>query len=303
MISHVPVFLIIGAMRAGTTTLYRDLRGHPSIFLPEDKEPNVLREAMPIETYRSRYHRLFHGAKPDQICGEASTTYTKLPDFPGVPPRARLSAGSDLKIIYLVRNPIHRIISQHHYETGMRQVNDRLEVAVRSHPRYINYSRYAMQILPWIEEFGPANVMVIPFEHYISSRETTIRRLCSFLGIDPSKTIIAPEQKFNAASRLPVNTPTWRHFVFHRSWYRYHVKPLLPRRFRETAARLILPRAPERPEPLSKASASWLRNILGEDVDELRKLFPSIAFPWPEFVSPPNPGRPLIEGWSPNPEH
>ena len=40
--SHLPDFLIIGAMKAGTTTLYRDLELHPQIFLPQEKEPETL---------------------------------------------------------------------------------------------------------------------------------------------------------------------------------------------------------------------------------------------------------------------
>lgn len=84
-----PDFLIIGAMKAGTTTLYRDLVDHPNIFLPEQKEPNTLvMYGSDMRRIIDDYASLFARSPQDAICGEASTAYTKRPDNEGVAARA-----------------------------------------------------------------------------------------------------------------------------------------------------------------------------------------------------------------------
>ena len=86
---QIPDFLIVGAMKAGTTTLYRDLSGHPGIYLPEEKEPETLvrfgnDEAAILRDYKSLLGRSPKGA----LTGEASTVYTKRPLHEGVAERA-----------------------------------------------------------------------------------------------------------------------------------------------------------------------------------------------------------------------
>src|SRR5262245_34426917 len=85
-----PDFLIVGAMKAGTTSLHRDLNLHPQIFLPEEKEPEGLCHDRVLSARgRRRYARLFRPSRAGQMRGEASTAYTKLPEWQGVPARAR----------------------------------------------------------------------------------------------------------------------------------------------------------------------------------------------------------------------
>ncbi len=120
---RLPDFLIIGAQKAGTTTLYRDLLANPAIFLPIDKEPgNLCEDDLLTDTGRSAYARHFANASTDQLCGEATTSHTKRPDVLGVPARARRLLGDKLKVIYLVREPISRIISHHHHELTSSEV-------------------------------------------------------------------------------------------------------------------------------------------------------------------------------------
>ena len=84
-----PDFLIIGAMKAGTTTLYRDLMTNPAIFFPSEKEKShLLRDEVLTEAGRRDYEKLFRRARPGQVLGIAPTRYTNLPDCPGVPGRA-----------------------------------------------------------------------------------------------------------------------------------------------------------------------------------------------------------------------
>ena len=99
-------------MKAGTTTLYRDLYDHPEVFLPEEKEPDSLAYDDVLTTEGTRTYRgMFAGANDGQLIGEASTSYSKAPFFGDVPSRALRLCGSDLKIIYVVREPFERMVS------------------------------------------------------------------------------------------------------------------------------------------------------------------------------------------------
>jgi hypothetical protein len=101
-----PTFIVIGAMKAGTTSLYHYLREHPQIFMPKAKELDFFA----VETTWRRgidwYAEQFAGAGGDEIArGEASTAYSKYPHYPNVPERiARAIPGCQL--IYVVRLPL-----------------------------------------------------------------------------------------------------------------------------------------------------------------------------------------------------
>ena len=85
---------------------------------------------------------------------DASTAYSKRPDFEGVPERAVAVLPAGFKVIYMVRHPIERIVSQHHHAHFAGEVGASIDDAVRQHDRFIHYSRYAYQLEPWLEAVG-----------------------------------------------------------------------------------------------------------------------------------------------------
>jgi hypothetical protein len=275
-----PRFLIIGAMRAGTTSLYRDLEAHPGIFLPQQKEPNNLcDDAVLTPSGRARYARLFRPAGPGQICGEASTAYSKLPDFPGVPSRARQALGADLKLVYIVREPLARIRSQHHHETAIGKVRGPLAELARRDPRFAAYSSYARQLGAWLEAFPAEQVFVLRFEDYVAHRRDRIRELCAFLGADPDRLPDLADTAHNKAANRPTASPFWRRHVLERDWYAHHLKPRMPRRLRQMAARLLVPRAAPRADEFSPESLAHLVAELQEEMGRFERLFATV---WPE---------------------
>lgn len=228
-------------MKAGTTSLFRDLVTHPRIYLPEEKEPETLvkfggdtRSA--INDYRS----LFSHAQPNQCKGEASTAYAKRPDYEGVADAAFQICGPSLKIIYLTRDPIDRIISQYRHEFGLGEVEEHIDAVVLKYPRYINYSRYEWQLAPWRAAFGSEQVMEISFEAYIADRQRTVREVCSFVGADPDQLPdIHMRQSFNANDGKQVPRGIWKWVVGSRQYQR-NIKPLIPHSMRQSLARRVL---------------------------------------------------------------
>ncbi len=267
---RLPDFLIIGAQKAGTTTLYRDLLKNPAIFLPTDKEPgNLSEDGVLTDAGRSAYARHFANASTDQLCGEATTSYTKRPVIPGVPARARHLLGNTLKVIYLVREPIARIISHHHHELTSGQLSCGIDEAIRTDPRFVNYSRYAMQITPWREALGPEQVLIVHFETYVENRLETIASVCRFLGIESRGDVVHPRAVYNKSETNPVPPSGLLKVAQHSRWYQSLVRPLLSASARYKLRSALLPKAPPRPDPPNLETIRSLVNQLREDVEEL----------------------------------
>ena len=109
---RLPDFFIVGAPKCGTTALASYLRAHPRVFLSPVKEPNYFCLDAPglrVIDRPDTYGRLFASARPDQLCGEASTAYLFSSD--AVP--AILDANPAARIIVLVRDPLEMVVSHH----------------------------------------------------------------------------------------------------------------------------------------------------------------------------------------------
>ena len=182
---RLPTFLVIGAMKAGTTSLYHYLRDHPQVFMPDTKEVNFFN---PLRNWRRGvgwYEACFHDAPAGTIAvGEASTSYTKYPWIEGVPERIATVLG-DVRLIYVVRHPIERMRSQylHHVVTG--QERRTIERAFVEEPMYLHISRYAFQLERYAPTVPEARIMVIDSRALRDDRVATLRRVFGFLGVDP----------------------------------------------------------------------------------------------------------------------
>jgi hypothetical protein len=266
---RLPDFLIIGAQKAGTTSLYFDLLKNPAVFMPSDKEPgDLLDDDVYAPPGRAAYAKRFKRARPEQVCGEATTGYTKLPDYAGVADRARRVLGADLKVIYIVREPIARIRSQHHHERFGDRISCGIDEAVRRYSRFVDYSRYTMQITPWIETFGRDQVFILQFESYIADRPTSVDAVSRFLGIDPAGDQVETDVVHNASSGKPVREGPFE-IVRNTGIYRNLLRPLLSARARDSLRRFLLPSAPDRAET---PSAETVRHIVDELTDDVRQL-------------------------------
>ena len=179
-----PNFVVIGAMKSGTSSLYEYLQAHPRIFMPEIKEPDYFATAESFDRRGGWYEALFRDANGARAVGEASTSYTKFPDVIGVPERMA-KALPDVRLIYVVRDPIERIRSQYLHELLMSEQREPLEAALSTHARYVNYSRYWMQIQRFLEWFPADRLLVIKSESLRDERRATLASICRFLGVDP----------------------------------------------------------------------------------------------------------------------
>lgn len=206
-----PDFLIVGAARSGTTTLFSLLARHPRVFTPREKEPMFLsvygRGWVPIDIRTGKpaafvvddldaYLRLFRSARDGQLIGEASTWYLYFHQETIRNIRALYGENArDLKIIILLRNPVETAWS--HYQLKRRNgeedlpferaldpdtVRERLEKHYAPSFDYIGFGRYFQQVKSYLGDFP--HVRALLFEDLIKDLARAEKETCGFLGLE-----------------------------------------------------------------------------------------------------------------------
>ena len=179
--SRLPSFVIIGAMKSATSTLYDQLLLQPGIFLPALKEPNFFSDDQQYSRGLDWYQSLFADAKPTDLLGEASTHYTKLPTYPQTIPRLRSNLDRP-RLIYVMRHPIDRLISQYIHQWSEGEIHCGLDEAVTRHPELVAYSLYTKQLAPYIEAYGKNEILPVFFDRLRASPQSELERVCKFIG-------------------------------------------------------------------------------------------------------------------------
>jgi hypothetical protein len=177
-----PDFVIIGAMKSGTTTLQVQLSVQPSIFMSTPKEPNFFSDDMTYAQGTEWYEALFAHAPSGAFKGEASTHYTKLPTYPNTVTRmaALLKAP---KLIYVIRDPVERAISHYIHEWTEGRISHDPISAFDKHGELIDYSCYGMQIAPFVAEFGADQIYLTSLEQLKSDPDGELLRIGAHLGM------------------------------------------------------------------------------------------------------------------------
>jgi Sulfotransferase domain len=178
-----PSLIIIGGLKCGTTSIHHYLGLHPEVQMSKPKELNFFVEELNwdlgLDWYASRFDDRF------PVRGESSPHYTNLPRYDGVAARIKQSC-PDARLLYMVRDPIKRILSHWVHATGAGyETGDLVEVLSRPDSQYVNRSKYWMQLQPYLEQFDRAQIEVISQEELHADREGTMRRAFEFAGVDP----------------------------------------------------------------------------------------------------------------------
>ena len=215
-LSKLPDFLVLGAPRCGTTSLYYYLGEHPEVYMAPLKEPwfFIFYGSDLTELYKNPenvkglvlrdyifdlkdYIKLFKEAPGKGVLGEVSVAYLYAYDkVIGNIRRIYGSRSSELKFIVMLRDPAERAWS--HYkllkqagkeDLSFEEVISERVVSYRSRERwflryddYIGFSKYYEQVRAYIEAFG--NVEVIFLEELAERPEITLKRVLGFLGVN-----------------------------------------------------------------------------------------------------------------------
>lgn len=182
MSAPLPDFLVIGAMKCGTTTLQAQLAAQPGVFMSTPKEPNYFSDDAVFAQGQGWYEALFAQAPAGALKGEASTHYTKLPTYPQT--LARMTALLDApRLVYMIRNPVARAVSHYIHEWSLREVGADAEAAFRSHARFVDYGCYGRQIAPFIEAYGREAILLTCLEAFKADPQAEFARVAAHLGL------------------------------------------------------------------------------------------------------------------------
>ena len=192
-----PTFFVIGAGKAGTTSLHRYLAAHPQISMTEPKEPHVLIGPR----YRERaqwYEELLDREKP--LRGEASTGYSVAPIQSEVPANMA-SLVPAARLIYLVRDPIERAVAHYAQEVTVRREERPIEKAIEPlDPAnlYVAASSYARQVEAYLRHFRQDALLILESVALHDDRRTTLDRVFAHVGADPTFWDPSFEREHNA---------------------------------------------------------------------------------------------------------
>jgi len=218
-----PTFFIIGAPKAGTTSLHYYLDQHPQIQMSANKEPRFFagpENGVPYAPGRIdrlvEYEQLFDpnvGAR-----GEASTDYATYPRREGVPERIKALV-PEARFLYLVRDPIPRTIS--HYQMRVAFLGERrsLQEALSdfSDPSspYIWPSLYASQLERYLRHFPGERILVIDQAELLAERRSTLRKIFAFLSVDDTVVSSRFDEVLSRSREWRAYSPSYVRIVEH----------------------------------------------------------------------------------------
>ena len=193
-------FFIVGAPKAGTTSLYHYLNQHPEIEMSKVKEPNYFssKSIKDQGTYYNsnivdnhmEYHSLFNLDNKTALFGEASVSYLFYHDVPAKIKKYNESS----KIIIVLRNPVERAFSHYLMDYRLGLVSQEFRNIINTlkesrdnnlfYQQYIELGKYSEQVLRYINEFGIDNVLIIDYDNFKYNNKKVVQDIYSFLGVD-----------------------------------------------------------------------------------------------------------------------
>jgi hypothetical protein len=287
-----PNLFIVGAAKAGTSSLYHYLAQHPDVYMAPMKEPHFFSQIRPdpsLEAFfphiadEADYLALFAAAGAEKVRGEASTSYLWDPDVADAIWQRR----PDAKIVAVLRNPIDRAYS--HYWNDVREgiehrsFADAVSEEVAGPPGrwgvsslYVDGGFYAERVKRYLDRFHQ-NVLVLFFEHFVADIPGTLRAVLAFLDVDTDWAgRVEPEARNPFA--LPRNAFGRR--MLGSGTVRSVARILLPRSLRAFGRDKLVTRA-EKP-PMENDVRRRLLEIYQSDVQRLTDLVGRDP-PWTDF--------------------
>jgi hypothetical protein len=199
-----PNFIVIGAMKAATTSLYTYLKQHPEIFMTKVKEPMFFNNFQQENNYKilgskkkrlttlEEYLTMFKDVKNEKAIGEASPAYIYNPKAPQLIKEYL----PNVKIIAILRHPTDRAYSNYlhskradrenatTFQESIELENKRIEDNWSPLYHYIEKGYYSVQLKRYYQLFPKENIRVYLFEDVVKNTKETLKDIFNYLGLD-----------------------------------------------------------------------------------------------------------------------
>ena len=188
---RLPDWLGLGAPKTATTFLAACLREHPSLYVPEVKEPHyfsfTIEEGQTLDDYAS----YFEDASAEQLAGEFSVSYLEHREAP-----TRVKAAiPEVKLIASVREPVSLLYSwywqakrQNFWQMERNEWDLSFEDAIERYDQLLRAVRMGSSLERWLGLFPREQIHILVQDDIKADQANEVRRLYEFLGVDPTFT-------------------------------------------------------------------------------------------------------------------
>jgi len=181
---RLPTFLIPGAPKCGSTTLFRWLQSHPDVFMPERKEPNFFGQNW--DKGLAWYADFFAEAGDRRAVGECSVWTMGQAEAPA---RVRATI-PDVRLVFLLRDPARRAWSEYWFRRQRGDIDmPPLAEYVRTPEGQRSLLRtglYRAQLEAWLAEFPRERMLFLATEALSARPRESWQRACVHIGVDPA---------------------------------------------------------------------------------------------------------------------
>ena len=288
-----PNFLIIGAMKSGTTTLYNSLNQHPQVYMSRLKEPNFFAyngTAKFAVTSLEDYQALFAGVTNQKAIGEASTTYlfspTATANIKNYLPQA--------KLIAILRDPAQRAYSLYlmKYRANKLASSTHEKNLVDSFAKFVNQGqggvlnqRYYGSIKRYLKKFKREQLKICIYQDLKKEPNLLLEDICQFLDIDTKISNNQVVQKSNLGG-VPKNKLMYTFGENLCTTFNQTLLPFMPAKLLNPLRSIYtdmktrnLAQAP----PLPQEIRQQLINIYREDILHLQDFLQRDLSPWLKY--------------------
>jgi hypothetical protein len=229
-----PTFVVIGANKAGTTSMHHYLGQHPDVYMSPVKEPHFFsldpaRKDDPVDraqkpwahslTYDAEaYLRLFDGVTHEHAIGESSSNYLCSPVAP-----ARIKDRiPDARLVAILRDPVDRAVSMWSAWTADGREHLPFADAVAAERRgertrgglgrhYVEWGLYGRQVARYLEHFDRGRLHVVRYEDFDTCPRPVLREIFAFVGVDPGF-MVDTTTRHNVTAETRPMAPPRRHW-------------------------------------------------------------------------------------------
>jgi hypothetical protein len=276
-----PDFIIVGAPKAGTTSLFHYIKEHAVNYFSGEE---ISRQKLFYNDYKINklvdYKKLFSSARYDQVKGEASVSYLF---YPNVAQRI-FEAIPSCKIIAVLRNPIDRGYSHYlmDYKLGLVDMPYEDIVFKRGnhknqelyYQQYVELGLYAHQLNRYFAIFPKEQIKIYTQDELKIDTPAVVKNLFEFLNVNSTNIVISKTQH-NQFS-LPKNKLI--HELYSSVWLRKSLSSILPYGFREKVKSALFKKG-KKPE-LTQKTINKLLEIYNPDILKLNEMIEQDVLRW-----------------------
>lgn len=297
-----PNFLVVGAGRAGTTSLHHYLRQHPDVFIPERKAPShfycvgaassgSLERRLSTRTHfvaePADYEALFDSWAGERAVGEVSPAYLAST---AVAQRV-VDRLEGVRIIVILRDPIDRVHARYvaRRRDGLERardfaalVDDELRRPLRvddTAGTYLAGGFVSQALQSYFDLIEPERIRCYLFDDLVRNQGALVADMLGFIGVNPDVELDLGAAHNRSAGTIagPIRRVLWTRTALARTWLRPHVPEHLRDRAFRTATRSLRsetldPAVQAKLAELYQPEVTRLADMLGRDLSHWRTL-------------------------------